>query len=126
MKLQGLIPVIQCTEIEPLLAFYQQAFRYIVIDKTPGADGLDWVYLKSDDTYLMLRRTSAENLQRDNQPDNILLYYYTDDVEAQYRFMRARGFNVSPLSVTDYGMQEFSLSDPAGNRLVIGQKHGDK
>ena len=126
MPFQGLIPVIECAEIEPLLAFYQQAFRYIIIDKTPGPDGLEWVYLKSDNTYLMLRRTSAENLQPDNKPDNILLYYYTDDVEAQYRFMQAKGFDVSPLSVTDYGMQEFRLTDPAGNPLTVGQKYSDK
>ena len=122
MKLEGLIPVIHCTEIEPLLDFYQQAFRYIVINKTPGPDGLQWVHLKSDNTYLMLRRDADENRQQHNNAGNILLYYYTDDVEAQYRFMQAKGFQLSPLSTTAYGMQEFFLNDPAGNRLAVGQK----
>jgi uncharacterized glyoxalase superfamily protein PhnB len=126
MKLQGLIPVISCPEIEPLLAFYQQAFRYIVVNKTPGPDGLEWVHLKSDNTYLMLRRQSAEQPHSDPGNNNILLYYYTDDIQAQYRFMQAKGFQLSPLSTTAYGMQEFFLSDPQGNRLAVGQKHEDQ
>ena len=125
MKFQGLVPVISCTEIEPLLEFYQQAFRYIVINKTPGPEGLQWVHLKSDNTYLMLRRQSAENHHSKIKKDNILLYYYTDDVEAQYRFMLAKGYEVSPLSTTPYGMQEFFLNDPEGNRLAVGQKDSD-
>ena len=125
MKLTGLIPVIDCTEIEPLLAFYQQAFRYIVVNKTLGADGLEWAHLKSDDTYLMLRKQQGGTPDPATGRDNILLYYYTDDVQAQYRFMLAKGFAVSPLSTTAYGMQEFFLTDPEGNRLGVGQKHSD-
>lgn len=124
MLLKGLIPVIDCSEIEPLLTFYQQAFRYIVINKTPGPQGLQWVHLKSDDTYLMLRRRDASHSETPHR-DNILLYYYTDDVDAQYRFMQARGFQPSPMSTTAYGMKEFFITDPEGNRLAVGEKNND-
>lgn len=125
MKLQGLIPVIECARIEPLLDFYQQAFRYIVINRTEGSDGLEWAHLKSDDTCLMLRRRTEGESVPIASNDNILLYYYTDDIQAQYRYMKAKGFDVSPLKTTAYGMQEFFLTDPAGNRLGVGQKQPD-
>jgi uncharacterized glyoxalase superfamily protein PhnB len=123
MQFKGFIPVIDCTEIEPLLNFYQQAFRYVIINKTETDQGLQWVHLKSDDTYLMLRKRTAQGSD-ECATDNILLYYYTDDVDAQYRFMQARGFKLSALSETPYGMKEFFLCDPEGNRLGVGERSG--
>ena len=125
MKLQGLIPVLSCQEIEPVLEFYQQAFRYIIINKTLSDNQLVWVHLKSDNTYLMLQKRQGEIPDQVTEKDKIMLYYYTDDIEAQYHFMVAKGIEVSPISVTDYKMKEFFLYDPAGNKLAVGQRMTD-
>jgi uncharacterized glyoxalase superfamily protein PhnB len=121
MKLQGVIPVIEVSSMERQLEFYQQAFRFIIINKRSGARGLEWVHLKSDDTYLMLQRRQAEINAPVTSNPSIVLYYFTDDVQSCYRFMRAKGIEVGPLCATEYGMTEYFLHDPEGNRLAVGQ-----
>lgn len=117
MKFEGLIPVIQCQHIEQTLAFYQQALRYITINKTVTEAGLQWAHIKSDNTVLMLQLNT--NMQK--QVSNIILYYYTDDVLAQHQFMAAKGINVSPLEDTAYRVRQFFIEDPEGNKITIGQ-----
>jgi len=119
MKLEGLIPVIQCQHIEKTLDFYQQALRYIIISKTETDEGLQWAYIKSDNTYLMLQKNtcSAEQTHR----DNIILHYYTADVTAQHQFMAARGIKVGQLEDTAYYVRQFYINDPEGNKIAVGQ-----
>jgi len=119
MNFEGLIPVIQCQHIEQTLAFYQQALRYIIVSKTQTDSGLQWVYIKSDNTYLMLQK----NTQPANQKhfDNIILHYYTSDVSAQRQFMAAKGISVGQLEDTAYHIRQFNIEDPEGNKIVVGQ-----
>lgn len=120
MNFEGLVPVLQCQQIEQTLAFYQQALRHIIIRKTETEDGLQWAYLKSDNTFLMLQKSSNSGK---NQPDsgNIHLHYYTSDVTAQHQYMTARGIKVGVLETTAYHMKQFIVIDPEGNRITIGQ-----
>lgn len=124
MKFDGVIPVIEVDNIEQQLEFYQQAFRFILIHKRIGPDGIEWAHLKSDNTYLMLlRRSPSPDSSLRNH--NITLYYYTDDVLSSYRYMKAKGIAVSEISATEYGMMEYQLQDPEGNRLAVGQVKKD-
>ena len=120
MKFEGVIPVIEVDNMARQLEFYQQTFRFILINKRSGPDGIEWAHLKSDNTYLMLslRSNFSPSL---SQNHNITLYYYTDDVLSNYRYMKAKGIAVSEISATSYGMMEYQLQDPEGNRLAVGQ-----
>ena len=124
MKLNGVIPVIEVDNIERQLEFYQQAFRFIIINKRIGAQGMEWVHLKSDNTYLMLSQRSNSSLSP-SLHHNITLYYYTDDVLSNHRYMKARGIAVGEISATSYGMMEYQLLDPEGNQLAVGQINKD-
>ncbi len=119
MNFEGLIPVIQCRHIEQTLAFYQQAFRYIIISKTETEAGLQWAYIKSDNTFLMLQKNT--NLNERSKSGNILLHYYTGDVSAQHQFMAAKGIKVGHLEDTAYHVRQFFVEDPEGNKIAIGQ-----
>ena len=124
MKLNGVIPVIEVENVERQLEFYQQAFRFIVINKRIGPSGMEWVHLRSDNTWLMLQKNAL--LSHGSQAlsvahHNITLYYYTDDVLSNHRYMKAKGIAVGELSATEYGMMEYQLCDPEGNKLAVGQ-----
>lgn len=54
-----------------------------------------------------------------------VLYLYPDDIAAYHAELRARGLDVPDLHVTFYGMTEFRIDDPDGNRLWIGQDTSD-
>ena len=120
MKIKASIPVLACRHIEKTLAFYQQVLNCIIVNQREGEAGLEWVHLKTDNIFLMLVR-HTENPSQSGFTDKNLFYYYTDDVEGYYRFIKARGFEATELTTTQFGMKEFYLVDPEGNKLAIGQ-----
>jgi len=120
MNFDGLVPVIQCQHIEETLAFYQSAFRYVLISKTETENDLSWAYIRSDNTLLMLQKADSE-ASREQSSGNFTLHYYTSDVAAQRQFMTARGFSAGELYDTPYHIRQFSIVDPEGNTLTIGQ-----
>jgi len=119
MNFEGLIPVIQCSHIEKTLEFYQQALRYIVINKTKTDTGLQWAYIKSDNTYLMLQKNTEMPSQAHSSP--VVLHYFTSDISAQHQFMTARGISVGQIEDTAYHVRQFFLVDPEGNKIAIGE-----
>jgi hypothetical protein len=119
MRLLGSISVLGCTDVEHSLGFYQHALQFIVLNKRIGDDGLEWVYLQSGDTLLMLEKNVEAGSQ---SPGRNRLYLYTDDVSSMRHFLKAKGYDVSPMLKTDY-MEEFDLYDPDGYRLTIGQQN---
>lgn len=50
-----------------------------------------------------------------------VLYLYPDNVVEYHQQVRKNGIIVPDLEVTFYGLTEFRLDDPDGNRLWIGQ-----
>ncbi len=119
MRLTGSVPVILCSDIEQSLSFYQQALQFVILNKRNGDEGLEWAYLQSGDTLLMLEATGTPGSSDANTFNR--LYFYTDDVEGMRHLLHAKGFEVSLINRTDY-MQEFDIVDPDGNRLTIGQR----
>lgn len=125
MQFEGLIPVLICQQIETTLAFYQKAFRYIIIQQSHDAQGrLHWAHLKSDNTTLMLQRRTDDPISQ-TQAGNIMLHYYTSDILAQQRYMRVNGIEVGEIETTPYDMKQFYVTDPEGNLLSIGQRVED-
>ena len=119
MRLLGSVPVLSCSDVERSLEFYQQALQFVVLNKRIGDRGLEWVHLQSGDTLLMLERWTGQDAPA--APTRNRLYLYCDDVAAMRHYLKAKGFEASPVIDTDY-MQEFDLVDPDGQRLTIGQK----
>lgn len=74
--------------------------------------------LRFDECRLMLDRSI--NTER-NAPRLAVLYLYPEDITRYHGQTRGRGLAVPDLNVTFYGMTEFRLGDPDGNRLWIGQ-----
>jgi hypothetical protein len=50
-----------------------------------------------------------------------ILYLYPDDVVEYHKQVRKNGVAVPELDLTFYGMTEFRIIDPDGNRVWIGQ-----
>jgi uncharacterized glyoxalase superfamily protein PhnB len=54
-------------------------------------------------------------------PRQTIVYLYPDDVVQYHAVLRGNGVPVPELQLTFYGMKEFRIEDPDGNRLWIGQ-----
>ena len=119
MRLLGSVAVLGCSNVEQSLEFYQQALQFVVLKKRVGDEGLEWVYLQSGDTLLMLEKIAANREQ--SAASRNRLYLYVDDVVSMQHFLNAKGYEVSSVTRTDY-MEEFDLVDPDGQRLTIGRQ----
>lgn len=133
MAILGGIPVLYCRSIVATLDFYQQMFQFVVVNKRELNGQLNWVHIMHADSTLMLQAgspksdfsRSVEQHADDNeclQKSGISLYFFINNINDLHHFIKAKNIKVSEIKVTDYQMQEFSLLDPEGNTITLGQK----
>ncbi len=81
-------------------------------------DDWGWAMLRFDECRLMVDQSINAN---PGKPRDTVLYLYPDNVVEDHGQVRKNGLAVPDLDVTFYGITEFRISDPDGNRLWIGQ-----
>jgi uncharacterized glyoxalase superfamily protein PhnB len=81
-------------------------------------DDWGWAMLRFDECRLMVDQSIDAH---PGQPRDSILYLYPDDVVEYHKQVRKNGLVVPELDVTFYGLTEFRINDPDGNRLWIGQ-----
>ena len=117
------IPVLHCQSIDDTLAFYQQLLQFVLVNKREAEGQLAWAHLMHGETTLMLQ--SAEQERAESHPaikTNISLYFFIDNIEELHHLVKAKKYPASAIETRDYQMREFSLSDPDGNIIIVGQK----
>jgi catechol 2,3-dioxygenase-like lactoylglutathione lyase family enzyme len=114
MKLDSLIPMLPVANLAASIAFYEK-LGFTVEDRN---DGWRWAMLANGGCRLMLDQSINADPAA---PRNGVLYLYPDDIDEFHRQARANGLALPDLAQTFYGMTEFRLDDPDGNRLWIGQ-----
>ena len=116
MKMERLIPMLPVSDISRSIAFYEK-LGFTVEDRN---DGWRWAMLRFDDCRLMVDQSI--NLHPD-APRQGVVYLYPDNIAAYHGQVRAVGLEIPDLETTFYGLTEFRLDDPDGNRLWIGQNN---
>ena len=114
MTLTRLIPMLPVRHLPASVEFY----RKLGFTVERRQDDWGWAMLRFDDCRLMLDQSILTDPPAAPQG---VLYLYPDDVAGFHARVRAAGLAVPELEVTFYGMTEFRLADPDGNRLWIGQ-----
>jgi catechol 2,3-dioxygenase-like lactoylglutathione lyase family enzyme len=114
MKMNRLIPMLPVKSMPASVAFYQKLGFSIEQENSDWR----WAMLSFGECRLMV--DESINVQP-GAPRNSVLYLYPDDIAEYHRQVRENGLAVPDLDVTFYGMTEFRLDDPDGNRLWIGQ-----
>lgn len=114
------IPVLNCHSIESTLNFYQQLLQFVIVKKRELNGQLHWVHIMHGSTTLMLQAVDVEDSPV--QQTNISLYFFVNNINDLQHLLKAKRNIFSELSETDYHMLEFTLLDPEGNTLIIGQK----
>ena len=115
MKMNRLIPMLPVKSMPASVEFYGK-LGFSVEQRN---DGWGWAMLCFGECRIMVDQSI--NVQR-GAPRQGVLYLYPDDVAEYHRHVRRNGVAVPDLDVTFYGMTEFRLDDPDGNRLWIGQR----
>ena len=114
MKLTRLIPMLPVRSMPASVEFYQK----LGFSVETRNDDWGWAMLRFDDCRLMVdqsinKHPGAARLS--------VLYLYPENVAQYHQQLRTNGLTIPDLDVTFYGMTEFRLDDPDGNRLWIGE-----
>jgi uncharacterized glyoxalase superfamily protein PhnB len=114
MTLESLIPMQPVRHLPRGIDFYEK-LGFVVLDRN---DDWGWAMLRCGDCRIMLDQSIHA---ASAGPRAAVLYLYPQDIAAFHRSARANGLTVPDLERTFYGMIEFRIDDPDGNRLWIGQ-----
>jgi len=115
MKMTALIPMLPVRSMPASVDFYCGKLGFEVETRR---DEWGWAMLRFGDCRLMVDQSI--NAHPDGVRDSVL-YLYPDDIVAYHQSVRKNGLAVPDLEVTFYGLTEFRIEDPDGNRLWIGQ-----
>jgi uncharacterized glyoxalase superfamily protein PhnB len=114
MKMNRLIPMLPVSSMPASVEFYQK-LGFSVEQRN---DEWRWAMLRFGDCRLMIDQSINVH---PGVPRSSVVYLYPDDISEYHEQVRNNGLIVPDLDVTFYGMTEFRLDDPDGNRLWIGQ-----
>ena len=114
MKMNRLIPMLPVRSMPASVEFYQK-LGFSVEQRN---DHWRWAMLCFGECRLMLDESINAHPE---VPRCSVLYLYPDDISGFHEQVRATGLDIPDLDVTFYGMTEFRIDDPDGNRLWIGQ-----
>ena len=115
MKLTRLIPMLPVRSMPASVAFYCDKLGFEVEKRQ---DDWGWAMLRCGDCRVMVDQSINAHPTGSRDP---ILYLYPEDVVVYHRQVRENGLVVPELEVTFYGLTEFRINDPDGNRLWIGQ-----
>jgi uncharacterized glyoxalase superfamily protein PhnB len=114
MKMTRVIPMLPVRSMAASVEFFQK----LGFSVERRDDGWGWAMLRFDECRVMLDQSINRH---PHAPRQSVLYLYPENVEKYHEQVRAAGLTVPDLDVTFYGMKEFRVDDPDGNRLWIGQ-----
>lgn len=117
MKMNRLIPMLPVKHMPASVAYYEK-LGFTVENRR---DEWGWALLVCGDCRLMVDQSI--NIQPSAARQSVI-YLYPDDITAYHQQVRDKGVEVPELETTFYGMSEFRLDDPDGNRLWVGQLAG--
>ena len=112
--MKRLIPMLPVKSMPASVEFYQK-LGFSVEQRN---DNWAWAMLCFDECRLMVDQSI--DLHR-GLPRQAVLYLYPENIVEYHQQVRGNGLAVPDFDVTFYGMTEFRLDDPDGNRLWIGQ-----
>lgn len=118
MKMERLIPMLPVADISRSIAFYEK-LGFAVESRN---DEWRWAMLRFDDCRLMVDQSIN---QHPGVPRQGVIYLYPDNIDEFHHGVRAAGLEIPDLETTFYGLTEFRLDDPDGNRLWIGQNRAE-
>ncbi|MBK6589579.1 MAG: VOC family protein [Acidobacteria bacterium] len=109
-----LIPMLPAADIGRSIEFYEK----LGFSVESRRDEWRWAMLVFGECRIMVEQSINV---RPGAPRSGVLYLYPDDIVEYHKQVRDNGVQIPDLETTFYGLTEFRLDDPDGNRLWIGQ-----
>ena len=106
------------SDIPRALAFYRDTLGFEQVRAYAPEGKCLWALAKTGLAELMFYFEPAKPRTSVN---TVYLYFYAQEVAVMHRVLAEKGYAVTPLRVTFYGMKEFGLTDPEGYEWLVGE-----
>ncbi len=122
-KLNDLIPILICEDVQKSIDFYCRVLDFEVADRMDDVGKTGWASLRNGRVQLMLGSPTylPEPKKTDGKHPQAVYYFYPEDVVALRDSIIVKNEEVSELQVRFYKMKEFEMLDPDGHMLLFGQ-----
>ena len=117
MKMERLIPMLPVKHLPASIEFY----RKLGFSVERRSDEWAWAMLRCGECRIMVDQSINRHPEA---PRQSVVYLYPENIVDYHSEVRRNGLQIPDLDVTFYGLTEFRLEDPDGNRLWIGQNTG--
>src|SRR5690242_19863827 len=114
MKMTRIIPMLPVKSVAASIEFYQK----LGFTVERRQDDWGWAMLCFGECRIMVDQSINT---KPGVPRQSVLYFYPENITKYHAEVRKNGVDVPDLETTFYGMKEFRIDDPDGNRLWIGQ-----
>ena len=119
MGVLGVIPVVKVDDLDKALDFYTSALGFHETFRWGDPPFYAGVSIEVPD---QATQSALHLNQTADEPGRGELYVSVDDVDAAFSRVQAAGVAIEvELKDQPYGMRDFSVRDPAGNFVTVGQ-----
>lgn len=118
MNLKRIVPMLPVRKVAESLPFYEK----LGFEVEKRNDDWGWAMIRCGDCRIMLDQSIRLH---PGIPKTSVLYLYPENLQEFRTNAVERGLTLPDLETTFYGMTEFRIEDPDGNRLWIGQESGN-
>jgi catechol 2,3-dioxygenase-like lactoylglutathione lyase family enzyme len=126
MEINGLTPLLQVFNMPRSLVFYRDIIGFEVIRDSGNGDDSSWVWLRLNDSDLMLNDQYEPGNVPSVPPDgrtewhrDTCLYFGCADPESAYEYLRSKGIDAEPPKIAPYGMKQLYFQDPDGYAICF-------
>jgi len=122
-KLNDLIPILICEDVQKSIDFYCRVRDFEVADRMDDVGKTSWASLRNGHVQIMLG--SPTYLPKPKKTTENTRSRFTISTRKMWPALRdsiiAKNEEVSELRVRFYGMKEFEMPNPDGHMLLFGQ-----
>ena len=122
-QLRGVVPLLQVGNMVDSLDYYQQVLGFSIDFSWPADGPPKWVMLSRADVHFLLTIDLGTSNARfiAEKGNGVVFYIITDDAEALYGELSARGAVVVQDIVNYGGRKQFSIADPSGYVIAFSE-----
>jgi uncharacterized glyoxalase superfamily protein PhnB len=123
----GITPNLVVADIAKSIAFYRDVLGFSMITTVPEEPPYIFALMQRDGVSVFLNDLAAAK-QDPATPaltfgNTAMLYFTVTGIQPLYEAIRGQATIAMPLKQQFYGMTEFSVFDPDGYVVVIGERH---
>ena len=126
IEIRGLAPLLEVFDMPISLAFYRDTIGFDLVQDSGQGDNSGWVMLRLNDATLMLN-TAYDEGERPPAPEpdwktrhaDGAIYFGCPNVDTAYDHLRAKGVDLNPPEITQYGFKLIQVTDPDGYKLCF-------